>query len=535
MSQINLFRIQDGREKSLRELLNSKYKNISSTVQNGFDFELLLQNSEDKQDVNWAWVFALFGKSVAKMCMMPKGILLLQKQSENSRLYAISFGGAHFHLDQFAERDFGLDFACRVHVKKTRLTASVNTNAKKNKTISSFKELDHIEINSGESYTKLKVSVDHGAMGGIIDEGIESGTSLKVRMNEDSFENVVKLIDYVEEVLKRRRMTKIPYFRLVKKQEDIDHLESKLKMDFTKEESTIALSEFDVIGVDEVFNRADSYTVLCGKASKNVTDLTWNKLKQFYAENGIDSTDVMFSTKIRFLVNGNCNVTKSLSSLIDYLNEDERALLVCGKWYRFNDDFMECLHNSLSELPVMYDSKYDLSAQVLEGFWKRMCEKHKADDQYAKMQEKDYVQAIKRRYYHEYAFNTMREEEGYELCDRKLATLKSGEKIEICDLRYADAIFSVKRGSGSAELSYLVTQSEAAIDLFENGSLPRDQRPARVVLWMILSRTEHIPLDRNVLEWDKLGMLLLKIRIDSWMKKARLAGMTPEIRINYEE
>ena len=43
-----------------------------------------------------------------------------------------------------------------------------------------------------------------------------------------------------------------------------------------------------------------------------------------------------------------------------------------------------------------------------------------------------------------------------------------------------------------------------------------------------------MPIKDERLDWDSLGMLLLKIRIDNWKKKARLAGMIPEIRVNYE-
>ena len=128
----------------------------------------------------------------------------------------------------------------------------------------------------------------------------------------------------------------------------------------------------------------------------------------------------------------------------------------------------------------------------------------------------------------------MREREGFELLDRENVALKSGEKIEICDFRKDDAIYSVKRGSGSAELSYLVTQSEGAIDLYASRELPRESRPQKVVLWMILARKDYLPLEGTVLDWSKLGMLLFKMKVDTWMKKTWAAGMKPEVWLNYE-
>ena len=534
MSQVNLFRIQEGREDSIRSLLDGNYQTVANLSQQGFDFKLLYQHSTGQQEVNWGWAFTLFEKPVEKMSVLPKGVILLNRVSASCPLYAISFGGAHFHLDQFADRNFGFDFACRVTVRKTRLTATVNNNSKKNKTISSFKEFDKLEINSGESYTKLKVTIDQGNAADLIDENVEVGTSLKVNLKEPSFENLAKLIDYIERVLRGSQKTRIPYFRLVTKPEDIASLDSRLKDDFQNEQSTITISEFDVIGTDEVFNRADSYTLRCGRASKEVPLLDWPTLRQFFAEEHIEGVDDMFATNVKFLVNGSSKVSKPIRSLVDYLNEDERALLIGGKWYRFNNDFVDCLHESLSSVPVTYDPRYDLTTECYQTFLNEKYQSCRSESEYSGLSEAEYRRKIGVRFYKEYAFNLMRERDGFELHDRRSISLKDGNTIEVCDLRKDDAIYSVKRGNASSVLCYLVDQSELAIDLNSNRELPRAERPQKVVLWMILPRSVRLPIRDSVLEWDKLGMLLFKIRVDAWMKKAWLAGMKPEVWLNYE-
>ena len=89
---------------------------------------------------------------------MPKGIILVQRSDKTGQTYAISFGGAHFNVDSYCDREFGFDFACRVKIKHTKLTSTINSNSKRNKTISSYKDFDHLEINSGESYTGTSVN-----------------------------------------------------------------------------------------------------------------------------------------------------------------------------------------------------------------------------------------------------------------------------------------------------------------------------------------------------------------------------------------
>ena len=533
MSQVNLFRIQKARESAFLKLIAGQYKTVDESTVNGFTFKLLWQESIGKQDVNWGWAFTLFGQPAGKMAKMPKGVMVIHRADATGRTYVISFGGAHFHVDAYCDHDFGFDFACRVAVRKTKLTSTINNNSKRNKTISSFKNFDHLEINSGESYTKLKLDVDLGACNRIANSIIEVGSSIKITLKEDSFDNLIELVEYVEQVLASAKLTRIPVCNLVSKQEEIDVLEENLKKDFPKEGSTVTISEFDIIGVEEVFVRADSFDLLCGQHSRQVPSIDINELRAFFSENGIDDVDTMLKTRVRFLVNGNSSVTKSIRNYIDYLDETSNALLVCGKWYRFNEDFCQCLKESLEDIRVIYESQFDLSRAKIEQFWSAKAVEHKNDEAYIGMSDDMRRAAIRKRYYKEYAFNLMRENDGYEIYDRKTVDIQ-GEKIEICDLRKEGTIYAVKRGNSSADLSYVVTQSETAMDAYINHVLPKSDKPNTVALWLLLPRKEHLPVINERLDWDMLGMLLLKIRIDSWQKKARLAGMTPEIHINYE-
>ena len=116
--------------------------------------------------------------------------------------------------------------------------------------------------------------------------------------------------------------------------------------------------------------------------------------------------------------------------------------------------------------------------------------------------------------------------------DKKLVPIGESE-IEICDLKKGDVIYSVKRGKSSSDLCYVVTQSEMAIDAFKH-RFARMPRPKKVVLWLIFQHVNHYPLRDGRFDWDAVGMLLLKTRIDSWKKKARQENMVPEIWINYQ-
>ena len=98
MSQVNLFRIQENRESAFVKFIGSQYQTVANATVKGFIFKLLWQASSEQQDVNWGWVFSIFGKPIGQMAKLPKGVMVVQRTGVTGRTYAISFGGAHFHV-----------------------------------------------------------------------------------------------------------------------------------------------------------------------------------------------------------------------------------------------------------------------------------------------------------------------------------------------------------------------------------------------------------------------------------------------------
>ena len=78
-----------------------------------------------------------------------------------------------------------------------------------------------------------------------------------------------------------------------------------------------------------------------------------------------------------------------------------------------------------------------------------------------------------------------------------------------------------------------MTQSETVVDLYATGTLPRDEKPNAMALWIVFEKRRKLDVVNNRLRWDDLAMLYLKVRIDNWRKKVQLAGRRPEIYINY--
>ena len=81
----------------------------------------------------------------------------------------------------------------------------------------------------------------------------------------------------------------------------------------------------------------------------------------------------------------------------------------------------------------------------------------------------------------------------------------------------------------------MVDQSLAIVDLLKNRQVPDlPNTVKRVGLWMVLQRSDHIPLHDATLNWEALNMLVLKIRIEEWRHAVRDSGFDPIIYLNYE-
>lgn len=148
---------------------------------------------------------------------------------------------------------------------------------------------------------------------------------------------------------------------------------------------------------------------------------------------------------------------------------------------------------------------------------------------------------MKRKYYREnyYNGNISEKDNRYKNHDRDIDDTGIG-KIEIADLYFDDkdneTIYAVKMGSGSSDLSYVVSQSEAALEIYKSDILQEKTQSLpikNVGIWIVLKRTKKLSTSNGKINLNDLDMFILKNRLDEWKKKVRLLGLNPIVRLNY--
>ena len=231
--------------------------------------------------------------------------------------------------------------------------------------------------------------------------------------------------------------------------------------------------------------------------------------------------------------NGDTVATKHVKDLIDHTDDAEKALLSKGVWYRYNDDYLAYLRDSIAEIDAEYDPKYDFTTAIHNAFVEARYREEKDDRKYAGKSESAVKDALKRKYYAERAFNLLREaEDGFENFDRESSGV-GGAKVEEMDLYKDGKMLAVKIGNTSGKLCYAVDQSLTSLKLYKKGVLTDMKKVDTAVLWLVLERGTHIEDADGKPDLNQLNMLMLKNRLDQWKKEVRLMGIRPLVYVNY--
>ena len=154
---------------------------------------------------------------------------------------------------------------------------------------------------------------------------------------------------------------------------------------------------------------------------------------------------------------------------------------------------------------------------------------------FVRVSEREIRKKIKDKYYAERVYNNVLSEKyGFENHDRSNDVTNAG-KIELMDLYKERSMCAVKIGNSSAKLSYVVEQSISSLKMYKHNLLPDMPEIDNVVVWIVLKNHKHLPIIENKPDLSKLGMVMLKNRLDSWKKEVRLLGYKPIIYLNYWE
>ncbi|PFI17697.1 DUF6119 family protein [Bacillus cereus] len=539
MAKVNIYKISNTKhgafERNLEENLAAEVsKTISQAENDQLEYEMIFtlykHVPSQEKDIPWKWILEAFEEDVLQVTPQPKVVV---KITYGEDMYALTFGHSHFLVDKYCDYDFAFSFARKMEYEGIKTTALTSPNSQRNKTINTYIDYKELEFDSGASFTKLKAKViQSNEVKHLYNQLIEVGSSLKFDLKQDDLESVCEVLLHIVKILDEEDKCKIPVFTRVTSSELLSNLNRDLQEAIRRGQTTINISEVDIIGATEIFNNNDAvFKLWYGAKRKTISELNYDQIRLFAEEKELNLGDILLDIKVQSLYNGTSVRSDKIRNLIEYVDDTRRCILTKGNWYYFNDDYQQYLEDSISEIKTIYCPDYDFTKEIHEEFLERKYaeENHKYPD----MTEEEIKKKLKNIYYAENVFNLLREQnDDFQNFDREEERINAA-KVELMDLYKDKTMYAVKIGNTSGKLCYAVDQSISSLRLYKHGVLQDMPEIERVAIWLVLERASKLTLIDGEPNLNELNMIMLKNKLDIWKKEVRLQGYEPIVYINY--
>lgn len=493
--RLNIFKIPTDEVEQLRaKLRDRKMEIIKSVEQAGWKGDFYFSKEPDPSDIPWVETFQAYfdDDDVPQNLSYYAAFVFTLKD----RCFAISFGKSHFYLRPYSDFDFGIELAKRIADEgDIKQTASKRFQGRNKKNIRSYTADTRLDIQSGEAVDYLQSAVVPASRPEFGSAG-KFGTSAQLTLDIPA-SGVGDVLNLIETELKKPARFKLPRTTLIS-----DGMEEAKYDDMLVDEllapkgaSDLTHNTYDLYGIDFIFSNNSRFKIRCwGYPEAELDDLNMGDLKTYVQENKVRREDILRIKIVHFEENRPV-VTKPIKEAVDFIADDDRVVLVNGRWMRFNQDYLEFLDEYLASIAV--EVPEDEFAQVSGG---------------------------------EPAFNKSDEVSrlGYGFADKDFSIFRtrSSTPVEAWDLRRGDRVYAVKFGTPQ-KLGYVCDQAINLLELLRNKAGVNEVPDFReYCLW--LGYKSKKPLN----DITDSGSIILKQKIETWARKARELGIEPILKIS---
>ena len=496
MAKFNLFKIYlEQREKLIEKLISVGLTKIGSKNIGDFTLDFYFSDEPDFIDIWWTDIYRDFFGNVEE----PKNkIYFATLLVYNSKVfYAISLGKSHFYLKHFCDGDFGLNLAERIADDvNPKIKNSKFYKSRKNKIITTYQEGSGIDFDSGESLHYLRAkTIDKDNWGKIASFGHSAQFSIEIKPEE-----LPNFIKKIEETLKQNPRMKLPKVILVQDEEAQNKLDNLLAKVLTgsSQSPTVQESDITLSGVDFIFSDQYEYSFFVRGDRVSHTDkgeLTLDRLRQFISEKNINLGTQLNDVKVKVHNEFGRDFSVSLKETLDFVEEKERYCLIDGKWYQFNQSYLDFLKE---EVDSIVSKKQEEVADKTEQ-----------------------------------EFNQRKGKEGFVNCDRLNETLRKKYKVEKVDL-YKDKILHFVKFGTPKNMNYAVDQAINTIKLLQNNQSKiqindEEKDVETICLWLVFDRKQKFS------KLSELNSLIFHMKLADWKRMVQNARYKPMIYVSYRK
>lgn len=523
MSKYNIYLITSGNEELLTDrLVDEGLEKISSKKIGGVTLDFYM-TPEGQLSVPW-WkdqyrdlipekYQEIFNKSYTATLIAHTPL----------RTYAVTMGKSHFYVNEFCDLDFGVDIAQRIGDRtKYKMKNSDFFGGIKDKSITSNTDYFELDFQSGESVSFLKMRPLNEDEWG--KAAITFGNSVQLNNIEVSAKELGGVLASFDKILTQESLFPVPRSRRVTNEKEIERLNAHLA-DLVEQgaDDLVKMFEYNQFGVSFVFSEDIHFKLkVLGTTYKldPAGSLAISDIKRFCEDKNLTLKGILSRVMIVMEPDFGRHITKPLMELIDYKSEDG-FFLRNGRWYQFNHDFVEDLHNRLGEIELS-----DLDFKFKESEFKAwQAEQDKRKDK------------IK---YKEYFYNSeIARIEKFELYDRDLDYRRT-QHFEVCDMydRSKKAIIVTKRGE-AIDLGYAVDQASTVVKLINNGRYRTQKKPGKLPKSLLVKELRLLLIFKErktrIKLLNEVDSLTFQNKINDLYSLCREKGVGFKVTVGYEK
>lgn len=497
MAKFNLYKVTPEQKNELiRKLESVGLSKIASKNVDNFTLDFYFSNKPDDIDIWWTEIYKDFLKDIE----VPKNKIyfatLLVYNSSVS--YAVSLGKSHFYLKNYCDLDFGLNLAERI-VDDTNLKIKNSKfyKSRKNKIITTYREGSSIDFDSGESMHYLKAgTIDKNTWGKTASFGHSAQFNINITPS-----GLPSLIQRVEAILKQPQRVKLPKVVMVHDEEEIKKLDNLLAdaISRTNDRSNLQEEEISLSGVEFIFSDQYEYGLYIRGDRDSHTEkgeLSLERLKKFITDQNIDLKQQVNDIRVKVYNESGRDFSLPLKETIDFVEEKERYCLIDGKWYQFNQSYIDFLRDEVDS--IVFVNKEDI-------------------------QDKN-----------ESEFNKRKGREGFVNCDKIHEVIDKKYKIEKVDL-YKDTILHFVKFGIPQKMNYVIDQAINTVKLLQNNQSKiaingEDKLVDTICLWLVFVNRK-----RKLNKLSDLNSLIFHMKLIDWKRIVQNARYKPLVYISYKD
>lgn len=494
MAKFNLYKIK--LEEELNLLL--KFEQVGLQKQDpqtvdGFELSFFFSTEPDEVDIWWVSFYRAFlSKELHDLKnKIYYGVLLIKKEKT---IFAVSLSKSHFYIKDFCDQDFGLNLAERIaNEKDVKIKNTKFFKNKRNKVITSYHNDSSIDFESGESMHFLKArSIEPEKWG----KTVAFGQSVQFVIDND-YKYLPKLVENIETELKKDPRIHLPKVVPITDEKKIAELDQKLitALEANDGSSAVEESEFTLSGVDFTFSDEYEYSFFLEKKYKDKSEkgtLSLERLNTFLSERSLRVKDCLDQIKITVHKQHGRDHSVSFKNYLEYVDENEKLCLIDGKWYVFNQSYINYLRQEIDTLAC------DITVHSLS----LLTEKDFLDDQ---------------------------EKNGFKIIHTNLESVDGKYKVEAGDMVKGDTLYVVKKGEPK-QFNYAIDQAIGSVNyLQENNNTIIHEGTSyqikNVCLLLLLSRK------KTLTHLFELSSLIFHMKLIDWQRVTRGARLIPTVQI----